>query len=139
MQDFFSREQGGRAPAPASLPRATATDHARVRRAEAVMLSRSADALSIATVAEELGLSLRSLQTAFRNVHGEGAKARLTRIRLERARRRLIEAAPYGRVTDIALECGFTHLGRFAAAYCSTFGERPCETLAVHRRRSFRR
>jgi transcriptional regulator GlxA family with amidase domain len=117
---------------------ATALDQARVRRAEAIMLSRAGESLSIADIAQALSLSLRSLQAAFRNVHGEGAKARLTRFRLERARSRLLEARSSGRVTDIALECGFTHLGRFTASYCSAFGERPSETLALQRRSALR-
>ena len=32
-------------------------------------------------------------------------------------------------VTDIALRCGFTHLGRFSVAYRTRFGESPSETL----------
>jgi transcriptional regulator GlxA family with amidase domain len=33
------------------------------------------------------------------------------------------------RIADIALNCGFTHLGRFAIAYSEKFGELPSETL----------
>jgi AraC-like DNA-binding protein len=105
-------------------------DAARVRRAEEMMRSRIDEPLSIADLARGLGLSLRSLQLAFHTVHGEGPRARLNRIRLDLARARLLRAAPPEKVTTIALDCGFTHLGRFAEAYLRTFGERPSDTLA---------
>jgi transcriptional regulator GlxA family with amidase domain len=115
-------EQAERAPA--------GVDAARVRRAEEMMRSRLDEPLSIADLARDLGLSLRSLQLAFHAVHGEGPRARLNRIRLDLARARLLRAAPPENVTTIALDCGFTHLGRFSEAYLRTFGERPSDTLA---------
>jgi AraC-like DNA-binding protein len=117
----------------------SATDGSRVRRAEEIMRSRADEALSVADLARGLGLSLRSLQLAFHNVYGEGPRARLTRIRLDLARARLLEAEPHEQVTMVALDCGFTHLSRFAEAYRQAFGERPSETLVRHRRPSARR
>lgn len=114
-------------------------DALRVRRAEEIFRERSDDAFTIASVARELGVSLRSLQAAFHQVLGEGPKARLTRVRLERVRERLLQAQPEEKVTGIALECGFTHLSRFAEVYLQNFGERPSETLARRRRPSARR
>jgi AraC-like DNA-binding protein len=111
---------------------------ARVRRAEEIMRSRIEEPLSVADLAQELGLSLRSLQLAFHTVHGEGPRARLAQIRLELARAALLAAEPPRQVTEIALDCGFTHLSRFAEAYQRAFGERPSETLA-RRRPSARR
>ena len=118
--------------------RTIGTDAARVRRAEEIMRSRMDEPLSVADLAQELGLSLRSLQLAFHTVHGEGPRARLTRIRLELARAALLSAEPPRQVTAVALDCGFTHLSRFAEAYRCAFGERPSETLA-RRRPSARR
>lgn len=112
-------------------------DLQRVRRAEEI--ERSDDALPVASVARELGVSLRGFQAAFHHVLGERPKARLTRIRLERARARLLQAEPEEQVTGIALDCGFTHLSRFAEVYLQSFGERPSETLARRRRPSPRR
>jgi AraC-like DNA-binding protein len=112
---------------------------ARVRRAEEIMRARADEPLTVADLARDVGLSLRSLQLAFQTVHGEGPRARLTRIRLERARARLLQAEPPEQVTTVALDCGFTHLSRFAEAYLRTFGERPSETLARRGRPSPRR
>jgi transcriptional regulator GlxA family with amidase domain len=55
----------------------------------------------------------------------------LRNVRLDRARLRLSDVhAAEASVTAIALECGFGHLGKFAAAYRERFGEQPSETLA---------
>jgi transcriptional regulator GlxA family with amidase domain len=105
----------------------------RVRMAEEIMRVRSAEPLAMHEVAQTLGIGLRSLQLAFRSVRGEEPRATLTRIRLDAARARLLAADPGDNVTAIALDCGFTHLSRFAAAYRRAFGERPGETLSRRR------
>jgi transcriptional regulator GlxA family with amidase domain len=84
-------------------------------------------------LAQSLGISLRSLQLAFQEVHGHGPREALNRIRLEKARQRLLAAREEGRVTAIALESGFSHLSRFAQSYAQAFGERPSETLLRRR------
>jgi AraC-like DNA-binding protein len=101
----------------------------RVRGAEALLRQRADEPISIAALAEEIGVGLRSLQLSFREVHGMGPRQVLSRLRLERARDRLLRADPSEQVTTIALDCGFTHLSRFAEAYRQAFGERPRETL----------
>jgi AraC-like DNA-binding protein len=116
--------------------REPAADAQRVRRAIEILRARSDEPISIVDLAQEVGLGVRSLQLAFQNVLGEGPRARLTRIRLERARESLLSAHPRDEVTTIALDCGFTHLSRFAGAYLRTYGERPSDTLARRRRTS---
>ena len=50
--------------------------------------------------------------------------------RLEFARQMLIAGAPAGiQVTQVAMDCGFNHLGKFARAYRDRFGEPPSETF----------
>lgn len=105
----------------------------RVRMAEEIMRARSAEPLAMHEVAQALGVGLRSLQLAFRAVRGEEPRATLARIRLDAARARLLAAGEGDSVTTIALDCGFTHLSRFATAYRRTFGERPGETLGRRR------
>ena len=51
----------------------------------------------------------------------------LRNLRLDRARQMLMDAPDMG-VTRVALDCGFGHLGKFAAAYRARFGEAPSET-----------
>jgi AraC-like DNA-binding protein len=107
----------------------------RVRMAEEIMRTRSDEPLSMAAVAREVGVSLRSLQLAFIEARAIEPRDVLLRMRLERARERLQSAEPTDTVTTIALECGFAHLGRFPTTYRTAFGELPTETLARSRRR----
>jgi AraC-like DNA-binding protein len=105
----------------------------RVRQAEEMMHARSDEPLSVLEIANALGVSLRSLQLAFNQVHdGRSPRDVLNRIRLEKARQRLL-AATDEHVTTVALDSGFFHLSRFAQAYARAFGERPSETLARRR------
>lgn len=106
----------------------------RVRQAEDLMQAHSDEPISMAKLAEGLGVSLRSLQLAFAEVYG-GCSPRdiLNRIRLEKARARLLASPQDGQVTTIAMDSGFFHLGRFSQAYARAYGEKPSETLARHR------
>ena len=112
---------------PASLPR--------VLMAEEIMRARSGEAFSMASLAGEVGVGLRSLQLAFISARAMRPRDVLLRMRLERSRERLLTAKLGETVTSIALDCGFAHLGRFPAAYRMAFGELPAETLAQSRRR----
>lgn len=107
----------------------------RVCMAEEIMRACSDEPLSMAAVARDVGVGLRSLQLAFLEVRAMGPRDVLMQMRLERARERLLSAGPSETVTTIALDCGFAHLGRFPATYCKAFGELPAETLARSRRR----
>jgi AraC-like DNA-binding protein len=102
----------------------------RVAMAEEIMRARSDEPLSMAKVAREVGVGLRSLELAFVATRAMGPRDALVRIRLERVRERLQAAGPAQTVTSIALDCGFAHLGRFSAAYRKAFGESPSDTLA---------
>ena len=106
----------------------------RVRQAEDLMQAHSDEPISMAKLAEGLGVSLRSLQLAFAEVYG-GCSPRdiLNRIRLEKARARLLASPQDGQVTTIAMDSGFFHLGRFSQAYARAYGEKPSETLARRR------
>lgn len=77
-------------------------------------------------------VSERRLRTAFNDVYGM-PPARFFRIwGLDAAHRRL-RAADGGEatVTDVALDIGFGHLGKFAGRYKRLYGESPSATLAA--------
>jgi AraC-like DNA-binding protein len=106
-----------------------------VRRAEAIMRARLAEQVTVAELAAELGCSPRALQLAFRRHREASPRDVLAAMRLDAARLRLAAGRPEDSVTVVALDCGITHLGRFAAGYRARFGEAPHETLAAARRR----
>lgn len=108
---------------------ADASAHRRVRAAKAFMHAHYREIVSVCEVAREVGLSLRALQLAFRAAGEPSPRAALWSIRLEAARDRLTAPDATVSVSAVALDCGFTHLGRFASAYRARFGETPSATL----------
>jgi AraC-like DNA-binding protein len=90
--------------------------------------------IDIPGLARETGVSLRTLQEGFKDLHGRSPTAYLRQIRLELAHERLRDPAATATVTDVALACGFSHLGRFAGAYREHFGLPPSHTLARSRK-----
>ena len=107
-----------------------------VREAIALARDHSGSGLSVTELASLLGVTERSLQRGFRDVVGTTPKAYIQAQRLTAVRRQLRTAdASRIRVADVANECGFWHLGQFAADYRRHFGERPSDTLRRGRAR----
>ncbi|MFC4174769.1 AraC family transcriptional regulator [Microvirga sp. GCM10011540] len=101
-----------------------------VRRAEAYIEAHFSEPLSLAEIAAQAGVSARSLQNGFQNFRHTTPMAFLRQMRLQHAHRALLKADPaFATVTDIAVSCGFGHLGEFATLYKRTFGETPRQTL----------
>jgi AraC-like DNA-binding protein len=100
-----------------------------VRRAERFMSDNVGAFLTVADVAAQLGVSVRSLQSGFRQWRNTTPNARLRQIRLQRVRDELLRANAETSVTAVAMRHGFSHLGRFSAHYQSAFGEPPSVTL----------
>ena len=92
--------------------------------------------LTVSALAARSYVSVRSLQQGFRAHVGTTLMTYLREFRLRRAREDLLESDPsIETVASIAFRWGFTHLGRFAAAYAARYGENP----AMTRRRSAHR
>ncbi|HBU16147.1 MAG TPA: hypothetical protein DEF16_16195 [Gemmobacter sp.] len=98
----------------------------RVAQAIALMRAHYAEALSITMIAGHLGCSRRSLQAAFREMGYPNPQEMLAGIRLDAVRVMLLSGR--ASVTESALGCGITHLGRFSQAYRRRYGEGPTDT-----------
>ncbi|MEE1612867.1 AraC family transcriptional regulator [Microvirga sp. CF3016] len=108
-----------------------------VKRAEAYIEAHFAEPLSLAEIAAQAGVSARSLQNGFQAFRNTTPMAFLRSFRLSRAQRALLQADPNtATVTEIALACGFNHMGEFAAAYRNAFGVAPSQTLLAKVRAS---
>lgn len=103
--------------------------HRRVRTAEEYMLDNLSEICTIADVASELGISVRSLELAFRSVRDMSPHRYLASLRLSTARRLLLSNSDINSVTDACFAVGINHVGRFATAYRERYGESPSETL----------
>jgi len=78
------------------------------------------------------GVGLRTLQRCFREYFDITISDYLKTVRLSAAHRELAVAHPSERtVANIALQSGFTHLGRFSVEFHERFGRTPKETLAI--------
>lgn len=101
-----------------------------VQECRELLERHASEDLTVPDIAECLGVSVRTLQTALRAEAGATPSELLRSIRLDRARGMLLEADPREQsVTAIAELCGFTHQGRFSALYAKSFGELPSESL----------
>mgnify|MGYP000957836995 CR=1 FL=1 len=99
-------------------------------RAEEILHERAMEPLKISAVAAELGVTVRSLQLAFRKARGCSPLQFLINRRIALARDRLLDPNLSANVQAVAADCGIVDLSRFSARYKATFGETPSETLA---------
>jgi AraC-like DNA-binding protein len=115
-------------PAPVLIEHAASVP-AFVKRAEEFIRANAGEALQLDEIARAAGVSPRTLRERFQSVRGVSPMQYLRDARMEHAREALLRAGPQATVADIALACGFFHLGRFSTAYAKVFGELPSETL----------
>jgi len=90
--------------------------------------------LSCARLAEEMGISVRTLQTAVQALCGSGPHYYSRLKRLWAVRQQLRAGASGQTVKASALSHGFWHMGEFSNLYRDAFGELPSFTLASARR-----
>lgn len=104
-----------------------------MRRAVALgawMDAHLAERITLDDMCKAVNLGKRSLQNLCISVWGMTPIERLQHLRLAATRRLLEKREPDANITRIALECGFTHLGRFSILYRQTYGEAPSATAA---------
>ncbi len=72
----------------------------------------------------------RALQYDFKKTLGQSPKTFLKYYRLSKLRKALLTAPAHHKVTDIAYDLGYWHIGQLAKDYFSTYGELPSATLS---------
>ncbi|MFX4297726.1 MULTISPECIES: AraC family transcriptional regulator [Roseobacteraceae] len=115
---------------------ASSRDVERAKLVEAFIREKFHEPLRVAEIARDIGMGVRSLQTAFRKTYGITIRQMIADTRIEYAHRRLCDPHPQDQVSTIAYECGITHLGRFSQAYARKFDEHPNETISRARNTS---
>jgi AraC-like DNA-binding protein len=106
-------------------PRAAEPRH--VLQVAEYLEAHAAEPISLARLAALSGVSARAIHAGFQKYRGCSPLEFLRERRLMLARTRLL-SSPEATVTQIALSCGFEHLGRFSLQYRARFGESPAET-----------
>lgn len=124
VQDEIEREDVGISVAPYT-----------VKRAEAFIRENASRAICLADIADAADVPARTLLSSFRRFRQTSPMSYLRAVRLDRVHERLRQGPDTDTVTTIAMEEGFSHLGRFSQEYCNRFGEMPSETLRNFRRR----
>jgi AraC-like DNA-binding protein len=100
-----------------------------VRRAEEFIRQHAAEEIGLSDIVEAAGVSTRTLHAGFKTYREVTPMGHLKAQRLDLARQRLQQARDKGwSVTDVAYDCGMTHLSKFARDYQKRFGETPSET-----------
>jgi AraC-like DNA-binding protein len=101
--------------------------HACLDLAEAIGRTPSISELCAVTFVSE-----RRLRRAFVQTCGAAPKSVLRSWALSAAHARLLTSSlGTTTVTEVAMDLGFNHQGRFAALYQATYGEKPSETLRL--------
>ena len=101
------------------------------KRAQEYIEEHYRSAIRLEDLCRSTGVSMRTVQRCFSEHFQVTPFGYVKARRLNAARQALVAGdVPRDSVTRIALENGFSHLGRFAVDYREHFGESPRETLA---------
>jgi AraC-like DNA-binding protein len=105
-----------------------------IAKAQKFMRMNFADPIGPEDIAKAVDVSARALYAGFKAYLNTTPMCYLKDLRLEMVHEALVGVESHRTsVTTIAMNCGFSHLGHFCAAYKIKFGELPHETLS-HRK-----
>ena len=104
-----------------------------IDRIDDLIIRNPAADLSGKQLADEIGFSIRTIQTATQTLCGSGTYHYGRLRRLWMVRRQLRSGAAGMTVKASAFAHGFHHMGEFSVLYRATFGELPSHTLAAAR------
>lgn len=98
-------------------------------RAKEFIHRHAKEELRLEDIEAAAAVARTKLSEGFRTHFGISPMAYLRKYRLEQVRRALLEDRSSSNISSIALDWGFTHLGRFSAEYRKLFDETPSQTL----------
>jgi AraC-like DNA-binding protein len=100
-----------------------------------IAISFDEPGLTVAAVARRQGVSPRYLQRLF-EASGRSFTEHITELRLQKAFARLTDARTHAhRISDVALEAGFSDISHFNRLFRSRFGDTPSGVRAATRGR----
>jgi len=114
---------------PTSTPDAASALPIDLVRALGWLRGHLSEPIDLERIAQISGVRPRTLETHFMMFLGTTPLGWVRRMRLARAREEMLRAGQDDTVTGVALNNGFTQLGRFAADYRKAFGELPSTTM----------
>ena len=100
-----------------------------VRRADIFIRSHAQDTICLDDIVGAAGVSARALQNNFMRFYQTSPMQHLRDVRLNMVHERLLASDGSLLVSDVALESGFNHLGRFSIFYREKYGESPSATM----------
>lgn len=109
-----------------------------VERLERWLAAHLGESISLDRLCAVSGLGTRTLQKLLLARYGQSPLEWVNARRLAAARAQLLQAPANIAISTVALDAGFTHLGRFSGAYRQAHGELPSATLAAARSRPVR-
>lgn len=116
-----------------SAPGCKADTIARIYHAQEILQSRLEHPPGLLELAEQVGVSDRTLRRGFQDLFGITVMGYLTQQRMQQAEQRL-RAGKYT-VAEVANQVGYAHLGHFAARFKQQFGITPRQCLAGERQK----
>ncbi len=98
-----------------------------IRRALDFMHAHFSESIRLDDIAKATGQHPRTLQIGFRRALGKSPMAYLRDLRLDTAKFHLSRRQNRPRISDVAYDCGFSHLGRFSRDFRARFGQTPSD------------
>ncbi len=99
-----------------------------LKKIDQYLESHLSDRLRMVDISRVSCVSERTLERLFKKAFGITPSAYITLLRLHKARGELSKKTNQDRsIAQIAMDLGFTHLGRFSISYREQFGQSPSE------------
>ncbi len=104
------------------------TESVALKRAVFWIQEHLGEDFTVTELAREAGMSVRSLQSAFKRHYNDTPFGYIQKLRLQQIHHDLLFGEEKTSISEIAARAGFAHMSYFAAKYRALYGETPSET-----------